>query len=125
MIASVVAVAAGGGDERAADQSEALEAEQLLGDLVRQLGPDQPAAHAERGEVRLVAEPLEQLRGAAGQRARVEQRLQVELYDRAALRRSWSLPVRPHWRGEHARARRDSKRRAAGPRPPVEFRTTG
>jgi hypothetical protein len=57
----------------------ALEGPHHLRETVRQLRPHQAAAHQQRGEVGLVAEPLGQLQPAA------EERLQVDVYDRFLL----------------------------------------
>ena len=67
-----VAVAQRAGHERATEQAVALESDQQLGEALRRLGAEQPAAHAQRGEVRLVAGALGELGGAADQTLRVE-----------------------------------------------------
>jgi hypothetical protein len=48
------------GDDSAPEHSKPLEREQQLRDSMRQLGNNHPTAHAQRGEVRLVAEALDE-----------------------------------------------------------------
>src|SRR5207237_7218001 len=62
-----------------ADQSVALERKHDLGHAMGELGSDQPAAHTQGDEVRLVAEALGDA-GAAG-----ENRLEVKLYHALTL----------------------------------------
>jgi hypothetical protein len=59
-----------------------------LGNAVRQLWADQATANAERDEVGLVAETLDELRGTS------EQRLRVEVYDRGLLGPDLTLRIR-------------------------------
>jgi hypothetical protein len=68
----VVAVTDRAGHHRAAEQPVALESVQQLGDTMGRLGADQPAADAQRGEVRLVADALRELRRAADQALGIE-----------------------------------------------------
>ena len=67
-----VAVAERSGHDCPAEQAVALEAEEQLRDAVRRLRPHQPAADAQRGEIRLVTGALGDLRGAADQTLGVE-----------------------------------------------------
>jgi hypothetical protein len=45
---------------------------------VRQLGPNEPTANAERGEVRLIAEALDELEAASNEAFHIEN---IEIYD--------------------------------------------
>ena len=65
--------------DRTSEHAVTVEGQQRLRDAVRQLGPHQAAAHAQRGEVSLVAESLGELQAAA------EDRPRVEIYDRVLL----------------------------------------
>jgi hypothetical protein len=65
--------------DRSTQQPEAFERQQELGNAVRQLWADQATADAERDEIRLVAETLDDLGGTT------EGRLGVEVYDRGLL----------------------------------------
>ena len=75
-----VAVADAGGHDRAAEQAVALESEQQLGDALRRLRAEQPAAHAQRGEIRLVAGALGELGGAPDQTLGVERSIDDGLW---------------------------------------------
>jgi predicted protein tyrosine phosphatase len=58
--------------DRATEQAVALESEQDAADLLRRLRAQEPAANAQRREVRLVAGALGQLGGAVDQALGVE-----------------------------------------------------
>jgi hypothetical protein len=60
------------GYDRATEQPIALESDQELRNAVGRLRADQPAANAQRGEVRLVAGPLGELRRASDEALGVE-----------------------------------------------------
>jgi hypothetical protein len=63
----------------------ALECQQHLRQLVGQLRADEAAADADSGEVRLVAEALDELQSTA------QQSLEIDFYDRPLLTETGSL----------------------------------
>ncbi|HUA05054.1 MAG TPA: hypothetical protein VMB27_14215 [Solirubrobacteraceae bacterium] len=67
----MVAVTDRAGHDRATEQAVALESDQQLAKAMGRLRAEQPATNAQRGEVRLVAGALCELRGAADQTLRI------------------------------------------------------
>ena len=57
-------MADGSGHHGASEHAEALESQEHLGHAMGQLGGDESAADAQRGEVGLVAEALDELGGS-------------------------------------------------------------
>jgi len=77
------------GHDRATEQPVALESDQQPGYLLRRLRAEQPAADAQRREVRLVAGALGELGGTVDQALGVERRIDdglgIQVDDRTLL----------------------------------------